>query len=60
MEKFEMSNRERNQKKKFARGGSSLGKRSRESQAESVYSSVARGRRQGPTITPSFSRGTVI
>ena len=37
VEKYEMSNRERNQKRKFARGRSSLGKRIRESQAESVY-----------------------
>ena len=58
VKKFEMSNRERNQKRKFARGGSSSGKRIRESQAESVYSSVVRGRRQGLTVAPSFCRGT--
>ena len=57
VEKSEMSNRERNHKRKFARGGSSSGKRIRESQAESVYSSTARGRRQGPTVTPTSGRG---
>ena len=60
VEKFEMSNRERNHKRKFAWGGSSSGKRIRESQVESVYSSAARGRRQGPTVAHSFSRGTSI
>ena len=53
-----MSNRERNQKRKFERGGSSSDKRIRESQVESVYSSTAKGRRQGPTVTPSSGRGT--
>ena len=53
-----MSNRERNQKRKFSRGGSSSGKRVRESQAESMYSSIARGRRQGPTVAPSSGKGT--
>ena len=45
VEKSKMSNRERNQKRKFARGGSFSGKRIRESQAELVYSFAARGRR---------------
>ena len=58
VEKSEMSTRERNQKRKFERGGSSSGKRVRESQAESVYSSAARGRKQGSTIAPSFGKGT--
>ena len=58
VEKSEMNNRERNQKRKFVKGGSSLGKRIRESQAESVYSSATRGKRQGPTVAPSSSRGT--
>ena len=53
-----MSGRERNQKRKFARGGTSSGKRIIESQAESVYSSATRGRRQGPTVAPSSNRGT--
>ena len=53
-----MSNRERNHKRKFARGGSSSGKRIREFQAESLYSSAARGRRQGPTVAPSSGRVT--
>ena len=55
-----MSNWERNHKRKFARGGSSSGKRIRESQAESVYSSAATGRRQGHTVAPSSSKGTSI
>ena len=53
-----MSNRERNHKRKFAREGSSSVKRIRESQAESVYNSATRGRRQGLIIAPSSSRGT--
>ena len=53
-----MSNQERSQKQNFARGGSFSGKRIRESQAESMYSFAARGRRQGPTVAPSFGRGT--
>ena len=60
VEKFEMSNWKRNQKRKFARGGSSSGKRIRESQAESMYSSTIRGRRQGPIVAPSSNRGTLI
>ena len=58
VEKSEMSNRERNQKRKFERGNSSSGKRIRESQAEAMYSSTARGRRQGPIVACSFDRGT--
>ena len=59
VEKSAMSNRERNLKRKFAKGGSSSGKRIRESEAESVYSSTTRGRRQGPTIALSSDRGTL-
>ena len=58
VEKSKWSNRERNQKRKFARGGSSSGKRIRESQVELVYSFAARGRRQEPTVAPSSNRGT--
>ena len=58
VEKSEMSNRERNHKRKFEMGGSSSGKRVRESQVESVYSSIARGRRQRPIVAPSSGRGT--
>ena len=58
VEKSEMSNRERNQKRKFARGGSPSGKRIRESQAESMYTSTVRGRRQGLIVAPSSDRGT--
>ena len=57
MEKSEVSNKERFQKRKFSRGGSSSGKRARDSQDESMYSSIGKGRRQGPTVTPSSSRG---
>ena len=59
MEKSEMSNREINHKRKFAKGGSSSGKRIRESEAELVYSSTTMGRRQGPTIALSSDRGTL-
>ena len=58
VERSEMGNRERNQKRKFERGDSSLGKRIRESQVESVNSSIARGRRQGTTVALSSGRGT--
>ena len=44
VEKFEVSSRERFQKGKLSRGASSsLGKRARESQTESVHSSTIRG-----------------
>ena len=58
VEKSKMSDRERNQKIKFAKGGSSFSKRIRESQAESVYSYTDRGRRQGLIISPNSVRGT--
>ena len=58
VEKSEMSNRERNHKRKFAKGGSSSSKKIRESQAESMYSYDATERRQGPTIAPSSNIGT--
>ena len=58
VEKFEKSNWERNQKRKFIRGGFYSSKRIKESQVESVYSSTARGRRQGLIVAPSYSRGT--
>ena len=58
MEIFEASNKERFQNKRFSSGASSSsGKRVRESQAELVYSSTTRGRRQGPSIAPSTGRG---
>ena len=58
VEKSKASSKERFQKKKFSReASSSSGKRARDSQAESVYSYVGRGRRQGPTATPSSGRG---
>ena len=58
VEKSEISNREINHKIKFTRGGSSSGKRNRESQAESVYSFTTRERRQGSIVAHSFTRGT--
>ena len=60
VETSEMSNWKRNQKRKFAKGGFSSSKRMRESQTELVYSSAARGRRQGPTVALSFGKGTSI
>ena len=58
VEKSKASSKERFQKKKFSReASSSSGKRARDSQAESMYSYVGRGRRQGPTATPSSGRG---
>ena len=45
IEKSEMKNQERNRERKFSRGGSSFGKRSRESQVDSVHGSVTRGKR---------------
>ena len=58
VERFEESSKERFQKKKFSIGASSFsGKRARESQAESVYNSATRGRRQGPNVAPSSGRG---
>ena len=53
-----MKSQERKKEKKFSRGGSSSGKRPRESQVDSVQGSATRGRRQGPTMTQSSGRGT--
>ena len=60
IEKFEMMSKERKSKRKFSRGSSSLGKRTRESQVESVHSLVTRGRRQGPTMTLGSGKGISI
>ena len=58
VEKCEASGRERLQKRKLSRGASSsLGKRARESQTESVHSFATRGRRQGNTVVPNTGRG---
>ena len=60
VERLETSNKERSQKKKFSRGASSsLGKRARESPAQSEYSSAMRGRRQGFNVAPSTGRGSI-
>ena len=58
IEKSEMKSQEIKKEKKFARLGSSSGKRPRESQVDSVQGSATRGKRQGPTMTQSFGRGT--
>ena len=58
IEKSEMISQERKSKRKFSKGSSSSGKRTRESQVESVHSSATKGRRQGPTMTPDSDRGT--
>ena len=50
VEKSEISNQERSQKKK--------GKRARESQAEPTHGLATRGRRQGPNMTQGSGRGT--
>ena len=57
IEKFEMKSQQRKKEKKFSRGGSSSGKRPRESQVDSVRGPATRGRRQGPTMTQSSDRG---
>ena len=58
VERLEISNKEKSQKKKFSkRASSSLGKRSRESPTESVQGSATRGRRQGSTVISSSGRG---
>ena len=57
IEKSEMKSQERKKEKKFSRGGSSLGKKPRESQVDSVQGLAIRGRRQGPTMTQSSGRG---
>ena len=51
IEKSEVKSQERNRERMFSRGGSSFGKRTRESQVDSVQGSAIRGRRQGPTMT---------
>ena len=61
VEKSEATSRERFQKRKLSReASSSLGKRAREYQTESVHSSATRGRRQGNTIVPSTGRGASV
>ena len=58
VERSEASSKERFQNKKFYREAfSSSGKRARESQAESVWGLVTRGRRRGSTVVPSSNKG---
>ena len=57
IEKSEMKSQERKKEKKFSSGGSSSGKRPRESQVDSVQGPTTRGRRQGPTMSQSSGRG---
>ena len=52
-----MKSQERKKEKKFLRGGSSSGKRPRESQVDLVHGSATKGRRQGPTMTQGSGRG---
>ena len=58
IEKSEMMSQERKTERKFTRGGPSSGKRTGESQIESVHNYATRSKRQGPTMTLGFSRGT--
>ena len=60
IEKSEMKSQERKKEKNISRGGSSSGKRPRESQVDSVQGSATRGKRQGPTMTQSSNRGISI
>ena len=61
VERLETSSKERSQKKKLSRGASfSSGKRARESQAQSEYSSATKGRRQGSNVAPSTGRGASV
>ena len=57
IEKSETKSQERRSERKFSRGSSSSGKRTRESQVDSVHGSATRGRRQGPTMTQGSGRG---
>ena len=57
-EKSKMMSRKRNLERKSSRGGSFSGKRTRESQVESVHDSATRGRIQGPIMTQGSDRGT--
>ena len=60
IEKSEMKSQERNRERKFLRGSSSSGKRTRESQVNLIHGSTTRGRRQGPTMAEGFGRGISI
>ena len=60
IEKSEMKNQERNRERKFSRGGSSSGKRTRGFQVDSVQGSTIRGRRQGPPMTQGSGKGMSI
>ena len=61
VERLETSSKEISQKKKFSRGtSSSLGKRARESPAQSEHNSATRGRRQGSNVAPSSVRGASV
>ena len=58
IEKSKTMSMERKMERKFSKGSSSSGKRTRESQVELVYSYATRGRRQRPTTIPGFGKGT--
>ena len=61
VERLETSSKEKSQKKTFSKGASSsLGKRARDVQAESVQGSATRGRRQGGTTVSSVGRSASV
>ena len=61
VEKSKLSSRESFQKRKLSRGASSsLGKRGRESQTESVQGSATRGRKQGSIVVSSTGIGMLV
>ena len=61
VEKSKLSSRESFQKRKLSRGASSsLGKRGRESQTESVQGSATRGRKQGSIVLSSTGIGMLV
>ena len=61
VERLETSNKERFPKKKFSRGASSSsGKRARETQVQSEYSSATRGRRQRSNVARSTGRSASV
>ena len=57
IKKSDMVSQERNRERKFSRSSSSSGKRTRDSQVESLHSTSTRGRWQGPTMAPGSGRG---
>ena len=58
IDNFEIMSRERKIKRKFSIGGSSSGKRTKDSQVEPVHCTATKGRWQGPTMTSGSGEGT--